>query len=443
MTTATATENDFKYSLEDPIGQGIFSATYPATEVNSNKPVIIKTLAASLHDHPHFDRFCKHFLGLSQHLARVSHPRLPRIWESFAEEGVPYVVCDRILGQNLADKIASEGAVSESRAKGWIEQIASALSVLHAANLQHLDVQPRNIIYRSQTDDVVLVDLGMACNLTPEIRQTHANLIAPGYAAIEQYDPKGKTSTATDIYALSAVFYFLLAGNPLPPVPLLEHIPPEKWQKFPEGISQEIKQAILQGLATPNKRPQTLKAWLALWHPAPVAAPTKAIAPKSPPAATPQQTASNLAKETLPEPRPPVELPSVPATPKSSSPARLEELESSGTSATFQQTPKKRETTDRNTSVVIGKTPRKGKKRPTHSKAAKPTKATTKQPAKLRFPVGALLMTSAIAASAGAGFGLSLRLNRPTEAGSTFWHNEQSFPPRDDFQSQGLENNEG
>ncbi|NJO21414.1 MAG: hypothetical protein HC838_17155, partial [Spirulinaceae cyanobacterium RM2_2_10] len=36
----------------------------------------------------------------------------------------------------------------------------------------------------------------------------------------------------------------------------------------------------------------------------------------------------------------------------------------------------------------------------------------------------------AIAASAGAGFGLSLRLNRPHEAGSTIWHTEQSFPPR-------------
>ncbi|MEA5467498.1 serine/threonine protein kinase [Spirulina sp. 06S082] len=441
MTTATATENDFKYSLEDSIGQGIFSTTYPATEVNSNKPVIIKTLAASLHDHPHFDRFCGHFLDLSQHLARVSHPHLPGIWESFAEEGVPYVVCDRILGQNLADKIASEGAVSESRAKRWIEQIAAAVSTLHAANLQHLDIQPRNIIYRPQTDDVVLVDLGMACNLTPEIRQTHANLIAPGYAAIEQYDPKGKTSTATDIYALSAVFYFLLAGNPLPPVPLLEHIPPEKWQKFPESISLEIKQAILQGLATPNKRPQTLEAWLALWHPAPIPEPAEAIVPKSPPAETQPQTKSKLPAETPPEKRSPVELPSVPATPQNSSPAILEELEPSGNS-TPQQKPEKREKTDRKTSVVAGKTPRKGKK-PSKKppKAAKSTKA--KPGAKLRFPVGALLMTSAIAASAGAGFGLSLRLNRPTEAGSTFWHNEQSFPPRDDFPSEGLGNEEG
>ncbi|NJL02930.1 MAG: hypothetical protein HC910_21060, partial [Spirulinaceae cyanobacterium SM2_1_0] len=47
-----------------------------------------------------------------------------------------------------------------------------------------------------------------------------------------------------------------------------------------------------------------------------------------------------------------------------------------------------------------------------------------------KFPMGALLMTGAIAASAGAGFGLSLRLNRPHEAGSTIWHTEQSFPPR-------------
>ncbi|MBP0019032.1 MAG: serine/threonine protein kinase [Cyanobacteria bacterium SBLK] len=424
MTTATATENDYKYSLEEPIGQGIFSTTYPATEVNSNKPVTIKTLAANLHDHPQFDRFCKHFLDLSQRLARISHPHLPGVWESFAEEGIPYVVYDRILGENLADKIASGGAVSESRAKSWIEQIASALSTLHEAGLQHLDIQPRNIIYRPETDDVVLVDLGMTCDLTPEIRQTHANLIAPGYAAIEQYDPKGETSTVTDIYGLSAVFYFLLAGNPLPPVPLLEHIPPEKWQKFPEGITPETKTAILQGLSTPDKRSQTVEAWLAQWHPTPVVEPTAEVR---------EQADSRIREEFLKEQPPAVELPALPLPQPTPSPASLEELESTANVAPQPEIKTPKPTNSK--TAVVGNTPRKGKKQQKpRKKTAKSAKA--KQVEKLRFPVGALLMTSAIAASAGAGFGLSLRLNRPTEAGSTFWHNEQSFPPRNDWEQE-------
>ena len=426
MTIATATENDFKYSLEDSIGQGIFSTTYPATEVNSNKPVIIKTLAANLHDHPHFDRFREHFLELSHSFAEFSHPHLPGIWESFVEEGIPYVVYDRILGENLADKIASEGAVSESRAKVWIEQVASALSTLHDAGLQHLDIQPRNIIYRPETDDVVLVDLGITCDLTPEIRQTHANLIAPGYAAIEQYDPKGKTSTATDIYGLSAVFYFLLAGNPLPPVPLLEHIPAEKWQKFPETISPETKAAILQGLSTPDKRSQTVEEWLSQWHPTPL--------PESVPE-SPEQVDSPVIESPISETPPQeqsvtVELPSLPPAPASKSPTSLEELEPATTPAPSSE-PQSDPKPNPKAEVVPGKTPRKKKKQPkSRAKAAKSGKTKSKE--QLRFPVGALLMTSAIAASAGAGFGLSLRLNRPTEAGSTFLHNEQSFPPRND-----------
>ncbi|WP_013322027.1 hypothetical protein [Gloeothece verrucosa] len=44
-----------------------------------------------------------------------------------------------------------------------------------------------------------------------------------------------------------------------------------------------------------------------------------------------------------------------------------------------------------------------------------------------------LVLTSAVATSAGVGFGVALRLNRPIEAGSTILHSEQSFPPRQDW----------
>ncbi len=43
-------------------------------------------------------------------------------------------------------------------------------------------------------------------------------------------------------------------------------------------------------------------------------------------------------------------------------------------------------------------------------------------------------MTSMVAAFAGLGFGLAIRLNRPEEPGSTIFHTEQSFPERPDWQ---------
>ncbi|MFW6264195.1 MAG: serine/threonine-protein kinase [Cyanobacteriota bacterium] len=55
------------------------------------------------------------------------------------------------------------------------------------------------------------------------------------------------------------------------------------------------------------------------------------------------------------------------------------------------------------------------------------------------FPLTALFLTSAIAGSAGVGFGLAFRLQRPTEAGSTILHSDQSFPPRNNWPISGTD----
>ncbi|NEO25975.1 MAG: serine/threonine protein kinase [Kamptonema sp. SIO4C4] len=389
--TVTQPQNDFKYSLDEPIGQGIFSTTYQALEVTRESPVIIKTLAASLQDHENYPQFTQQFLHLCDRLTDIPHAHLPKIWEYFEEDNAPYIVYERILGPTLADQVKTQGRLAEKQALTWIEQIASAVISLHRAGLKHLDIHPRNIVIRQDSREAILVDFGLTSELTPEIRQTHANLIAPGYAAIEQYDPRSESSFATDIYALSATLYFMLTGNAPPPVPLLGHIPAEKWQQFPETINPQIRKAILEGLSIEAQdRPQSVIEWLErlytvqepeVLEEAPQASP----APDVPPAA------ASPAPQSLPTP----EIQQPPQ------PKPLDELE----------IPPQND--------------------PTPTAPQPQPKPTSRKAQKARFPVGALLMTSAIAASAGAGFGLSLRLNRPDEPGSTFWHVEQSFPPRD------------
>ncbi|WP_017305953.1 serine/threonine protein kinase [Spirulina subsalsa] len=530
--TTTATYNDFKYSLDTTIGQGIFSLTYQAVEVGTGKPVMIKTLASSLQDHPQFPKFRERFLKLAQQLKQCVHPHLPGIWEFFEEDGQPYIVYDRILGVNLADHVAAQGRIPEDQAREWINQIASALQRLHQQGLKHLDVHPRNIIYRPETNDVVLVDFGFTAELTPEIRQTHANLIAPGYSALEQHNPKKPCSSATDIYSLSATFYFMLTGDAPPPVPVLGHIPPEKWQKFPREISSPTRATILRGMAlSAIDRPQTVADWSSLWREvwereqqalqAQLEAQLQAERLENERLArleaerlenerlarleaerlenerlarleferlenerlarleaerlenerlarleaerlenerlarleferlenerlarleferlenerlarleferlenerlarleTERLEAERLARlEFERQIQQEIERQQAPTGEMDPSPTPLEELEAGSVALTVSSPQKRPKTSPRPTQK------RKGKARP------------QSQMVKVRFPMGALLMTSAIAASAGAGFGLSLRLNRPTEAGSSFWHVEQSFPPRE------------
>ncbi|MEA5419500.1 protein kinase [Spirulina sp. CCNP1310] len=401
--------NDYKYSLKPTIGQGIFTATYPAIEVTSSRPVIIKTLAASLAEHEQFGQFRKQVLGLAKRLAACPHPHLPAIWESFAEDNFPYVVYDQIIGPTLLDKISQEGPVPLAIAVHWLHQIGSAAMALHKAGLKHLDIQPRNIVYRPETQDVVLVDVSLVCELTPEITQSHANIVAPGYAALEQCNPKATVTAQADLYSLGATLYFLLTGESPPPAPLLEHIPAQDWSRLPEGLPVAFQTAIFAALKPEAKqRQRAIAPWLAQLK--------GAIAP--PPLDELEQS------EQKPQP---VE-PGIPPLTVQKTPAPTlqpeSKLKSSPTAKTRPQAEKKLKAKSKATA--------KPEPRVQTQTKVKKTKTKVSDRAGERFPVGALLMTSVIAASAGSGFGLSLRLNRPTEPGSTFWHVEQSFPPHDD-----------
>jgi len=501
--TATATRDDLKYSLDDPIGQGVFSTTYQATEVNSNRPVIIKTLAASLRDYPRFPEFTRQFLALSARLANCSHPALPGIWEYFEEDGSPYIVYDRILGPSLASYVANQGPVDSAQAIAWMRQIGEAIAVLHAANLCHLDIQPQNIILRQGTGEAAIVDVGITCDLSPEIRQTHAQLLAPGYAAPERYVPHQPSSPASDVYSLSATLYFALTGEAPPPAPLLNRIPPDEWQRFPASVSAAAKVAACRGLAiAPDLRPPAVQTWLELLSlPAGVAEHLEAERQAQLAAqrqerqhnrrsAAERQEAERQARleaerqEAERQARLEAERQEAERQARleaerqarleaerqeAERQARLEAERQARLEAERQEAERQArleaerhqaerqaeleaerqrqveaarlaaELRDAQTRVPLDELEPSAPTAEAPKAAAKPSvvsrrgqqQAGAGRAGKPKFPVGALLMTGAIAASAGAGFGLSLRLNRPYEAGSTLWHTEQSFPPRD------------
>ncbi|NES18403.1 MAG: serine/threonine protein kinase [Symploca sp. SIO3E6] len=371
--TPGTTLNRGKYILDTQIGTGFFSLTYRATS-KSGQIVVVKTLAENLCQHPDFNQFQQQFLGLAERLRRCQHPHLVSVLDYFEEAGHPYLVMEYIPGQTLGQIIQTQ-VLSERQAWKYIHQIGDALSHLHQFGLLHRDIKPQNIILRQDSDYVVLCELGITCELTPGIMQTHASLLSSGYLPPEQYVSEYQRTKATDIYALAATFYCLLTGYPPLPVPVRkvlqaggsEHLFPTNAQQSPLKLSPEAMQAIRCGLElAADQRPQTVEAWLAL-----------------------------------------IPLPKILKKPRNTSQPKSEysHPQSNSTPTALPRRPKK----------------------------PKASKAFAWKLLLKKLPLKALLMTGAIAASAGLGFGFALRFNSPDTPGSTILHTEQSFPPRSDW----------
>jgi len=262
--------NQGKYVLSTQLGAGVFSLTYKATDTESGQSVVIKTLGEALRQHPNVNQFKQQFLDIAKRLNYCQHPHLVRVIDYFEETGYPYLVMDYIPGQTLAE-VLQAGSLSEAEAINYIRQISDAVKVLHQVELLHRDIQPKNIIWRQDSDRVVLCEVGMLYEFTPGIRQTYASLLSAGYAPPEDNTVANTATRQTDIYALTATFYCLLTGYPPLPAPVRQRLSAKGdnclfcslSQPAPSKLSPTIQQALQYGLELiPNNRPQTIDTWL-------------------------------------------------------------------------------------------------------------------------------------------------------------------------------------
>lgn len=266
MNLATATVlQQGKYTIDATLGIGGFGITYRAINTHLNQTVVLKTLNESLRQHPASAQFQQQFIAEAQRQCQCQHSNIVRAIDFFEEAGQSFVAMDYIPGKTLAQIVETGKPLSEAQALHYIRQIASALSTVHHSGLLHGDINPEKIIRRADSHLVMLIDFGIARDFTIGTKQTHTNLLSPGYAPIEQYLSDGKCTPATDIYAIAATLYYLLSGEPPVAAPLRDRIPLAELRQFQPNLSPGIELAILQGLETdPQNRPQTVEHWLTM-----------------------------------------------------------------------------------------------------------------------------------------------------------------------------------
>lgn len=267
-----------KYTLEQELGRGGFGITFKATHHYLGQPVVIKTLNEAMRQQPNYAEFERKFQDEARRLALCVHPNIVRLSDFFIEDDRSYMVMDYIPGQTLEAVVFPAHPLPEAIAIHYIRQIGEALKVVHRNGLLHRDIKPQNIILRQGTQEVVLIDFGIAREFTPGVSQTHTSMISSGYAPIEQYVSHEKRTPATDVYGLAATLYALLTAQ----IPVASILRDRQSMPAPRDLRPElspaINQAVMRGMAVEVRyRPATIDEWLAMLPTATPATPTTPV----------------------------------------------------------------------------------------------------------------------------------------------------------------------
>ncbi|AFY30518.1 protein kinase [Calothrix sp. PCC 7507] len=274
-----------KYTLNQEIGRGGFGITFKATHHYLDQEVVMKTINERLRQHADFAKFERQFQDEARRLATCVHPNIVRVSDFFVEAGLPYMVMEYIPGETLGDAFVLPAIpLPEATAIHYIRQIAAALQVVHNNGLLHRDIKPDNIILRQGTQEVVLIDFGIAREFNSSVRQTHTGMVSEGYSPIEQYLTQAPRTPATDVYGLAATLYALLTAQVPLPALLRDREKMPSPRELQPHLSAAVNQAVMRGMAVESRfRPPTVAEWLRLLpgtgvNVAPQAVPTHTVA---------------------------------------------------------------------------------------------------------------------------------------------------------------------
>ncbi|MCB9451663.1 MAG: protein kinase [Anaerolineaceae bacterium] len=195
-------------------------------------------------------------------LARLQHPNIVDIYDTYRFEHYQLIVMELIRGGNLQDALNKIGGLLDLRdALEMIENLAFALGYVHNANILHLDLKPANILLdpvsEGQMARFVLTDFGIAQIVNPDSLRSTSVVGTPKYMSPEHFGfGNNKPDNRSDIYSLGVILYQLITGHvPFQSPQLLEILNQHAYTPAPapsqdtHGIPPALDQIVLKALA--------------------------------------------------------------------------------------------------------------------------------------------------------------------------------------------------
>lgn len=153
---------------------------------------------------PLLNTIIERFVALGQ------HPGLPKLIDTFNEQGTPYLVFLHREGESLAALLSRQGgALSERTVASYGWSLCEILSFLSSQQppFVHGSINPETIIVGDESKRVSLIHLPLFASY--ETLQGEDKNV-PGYLAPEQL--RGQALPASDLYSVAAILHHAVTG---------------------------------------------------------------------------------------------------------------------------------------------------------------------------------------------------------------------------------------
>ncbi|WP_371687352.1 protein kinase [Micromonospora sp. KC723] len=204
-----------RYRLSERVATGGMGTVWRCVDTLLDREVAVKVLLPTLIEDP---EFTTRFHAEARMLAALRHPGIVAVHDfgsTTLTDGnrISYLVMEYVDGEPLSAWIRRAGRLDPASTMSAVAQAAAALHIAHTAGIVHRDVKPGNLLVK-RDGTIVLVDFGIArSRATASITAAHMVLGTASYMSPEQAIAQ-PVSAATDVYALGAVAYHCLTGQP-------------------------------------------------------------------------------------------------------------------------------------------------------------------------------------------------------------------------------------
>ena len=261
------------FELVEQLRRGSVADIYLARAPGRASSVIVKVLPADKSSKQVEQRWQRE----SQLLKRLEHPHIVRyLAAECLEDGGRYLAMQRVAGVTLWELIQQAGGLPPDRALPLLQQLASAVSAVHALGYIHGDLAPKNIMVSSDVlelatekklgrgemhEQITLLDFGLSRAVDSAAWEELPESLhgTPGFMSPESCraaDSASPISFASDIYSFGCLAFFMLTDKlPLNGATSIEimwkqihETPPNLSAVCPQPVDPVLEQLIHQCL---------------------------------------------------------------------------------------------------------------------------------------------------------------------------------------------------
>jgi serine/threonine-protein kinase len=201
-----------RYEIAREVGQGGMATVYLARDLRHDRQVALKVLHPDLAAALGAERF----LAEIKTTANLQHPHILPLHDSGEADGHLFYVMPFVAGETLRARLERENVLPIDDALRIAREVLSALDYAHRHGVVHRDIKPENILLHDGS--ALVADFGIALAVQSaggqRMTQTGLSLGTPQYMSPEQAMGERQIDGRADIYAMGAVLYEMLTGEP-------------------------------------------------------------------------------------------------------------------------------------------------------------------------------------------------------------------------------------